>query len=187
MTIQHSTITGADLHEPKGVATAANNTVYVANGSASGAWTPLSRYLGVYTGFDSTTPAYSHSTTTSDTVLNNTFNASENNGFTILTSPNTRIRYDGTETISANVLISLSTEQASGSNKEVEWALYKNGSAIVGSRSLRTLSTSNWGSITLNGFTELSTNDYLEIFTKADGATTVLYASIQLSIVGTKK
>ena len=187
MTIQHSTITGADLHEPKGVATAANNTVYVANGSASGAWTPLSRNLGAYTGFDSTTPAYTHSTTTSDTVLNNTFTATENNGFTILTSPNTRIRYDGTETISAYVLISLSTEQASGSNKEVEWSLYKNGSAITGARSIRTLSTSNWGSITLSGFTQLSTNDYLEIFTKADGAASILYASMQLSIVGTKK
>ena len=187
MTIQHSTITGADLHEPKGVATAANNTVYVANGSASGTWTPLSRNLGAYTGFDSTTPAYSHSTTTSDTVLDNTFTATENNGFTILTSPNTRIRYDGTETISAYVLISLSTEQASGSNKEVEWALYKNGSAITGARSLRTLSTSNWGSITLSAFSQLSTNDYLEIFTKADGAASILYASMQLSIVGTKK
>ena len=187
MTIQHSTITGADLHEPKGVATAANNTVYVANGSASGTWTPLSRNLGAYTGFDSTTPAYTHSTTTSDTVLNNTFTATENNGFTILTSPNTRIRYDGTENISAYVLISLSTEQASGSNKEVEWALYKNGSAITGARSLRTLSTSNWGSITLSAFSQLSTNDYLEIFTKADGAASILYASMQLSIVGTKK
>ena len=143
--------------------------------------------FGCGTGFDSTTPAYTHSTTTSDTVLNNTFTATENNGFTILTSPNTRIRYDGTETISAYVLISLSTEQASGSNKEVEWALYKNGSAITGARSLRTLSTSNWGSITLSAFSQLSTNDYLEIFTKADGAASILYASMQLSIVGTKK
>jgi hypothetical protein len=58
---------------------------------------------------------------------------------------------------------------------------------LAGARSLRTLSTSNWGSITLSAFSQLSTNDYLEIFTKADGATTVLYASIQLSIVGTKK
>jgi len=187
MTIQHSLITGADLHEPKGVATAASNSVYVANGSASGAWSPLSRYLGAYTGFDSTTPAYTHSTTTSDTALNNTFTSTENNGFTILAAPNTRVQYNGTETISAQVLISLSTEQASGSDKEVEWALYKNGVEIPGLRSLRTLSTSNWGSITLSGFTELGTDDYLEIFTKADGAASVLYASMQLSIVGTKK
>lgn len=38
MTIQHKLITGADLHEPKGAAAAASGTVYIANGSGSGAW-----------------------------------------------------------------------------------------------------------------------------------------------------
>jgi len=41
MTIQHSVITGADLHEPKGVAAASANEVYVADGSSSGAWSIL--------------------------------------------------------------------------------------------------------------------------------------------------
>lgn len=35
----HSALTGADLHEPKGVATATSGQVYIANGSGSGAWT----------------------------------------------------------------------------------------------------------------------------------------------------
>lgn len=34
----HSTLTGADLHEPKGADGAAANTVYVANGLGSGVW-----------------------------------------------------------------------------------------------------------------------------------------------------
>ena len=34
----HSTLTGADLHESKGVASASVNTVYVADGSGSGSW-----------------------------------------------------------------------------------------------------------------------------------------------------
>lgn len=34
----HSALTGADLHEPKGVASASANTVYVANGAGSGTW-----------------------------------------------------------------------------------------------------------------------------------------------------
>lgn len=41
----HSNLTGADLHESKGVATAANGTVYVANGVGSGAWTPASSII----------------------------------------------------------------------------------------------------------------------------------------------
>jgi hypothetical protein len=38
MTIQHNLITDPDIHEPKGVATAASGKVYVSNGVGSGAW-----------------------------------------------------------------------------------------------------------------------------------------------------
>jgi hypothetical protein len=42
----HSSLTGADLHEPKGVASAAANQVYVSDGAGSGAWTSANT-LGV--------------------------------------------------------------------------------------------------------------------------------------------
>lgn len=35
---QHKDLTGADLHEPKGVAAASSNQLYHANGSGSGTW-----------------------------------------------------------------------------------------------------------------------------------------------------
>jgi len=38
MAIEHSALTGAQLHEPKGCATAADGTVYVADGAGSGDW-----------------------------------------------------------------------------------------------------------------------------------------------------
>lgn len=34
----HSTLTGAELHEPKGISIASSNEVYVANGSGGGSW-----------------------------------------------------------------------------------------------------------------------------------------------------
>ena len=37
---QHSALTGADLHEPKGVAAASAGTVYIADGVGSGSWIP---------------------------------------------------------------------------------------------------------------------------------------------------
>lgn len=40
--VAHSTLTGAELHEPKGADTAALGTVYVANGSGSGSWNSIS-------------------------------------------------------------------------------------------------------------------------------------------------
>lgn len=39
--VDHASLTGSALHEPKGVATAATKTVYVANGAGSGSWTTL--------------------------------------------------------------------------------------------------------------------------------------------------
>ena len=45
--VAHSTLSGADLHEPKGIGTAVNNTVYVANGSGSGAWLSASSTLAI--------------------------------------------------------------------------------------------------------------------------------------------
>lgn len=45
-TFAHASLTGADLHEPKGAASAASGTVYVANGSGSGSWTTLSALTG---------------------------------------------------------------------------------------------------------------------------------------------
>lgn len=38
MTIQHVNIPDAQIHEPKGVVSAANKTAYIANGSGSGSW-----------------------------------------------------------------------------------------------------------------------------------------------------
>ena len=37
----HSTLTTTELHEPKGAAAASANTVYVADGAASGAWAKI--------------------------------------------------------------------------------------------------------------------------------------------------
>ena len=36
--VQHASLTGSDIHEPKGANSASSNTLYVANGSGSGTW-----------------------------------------------------------------------------------------------------------------------------------------------------
>lgn len=40
-TIAHSTLTGTELHEPKGVSTALLGTVYRATGGGSGTWSKV--------------------------------------------------------------------------------------------------------------------------------------------------
>lgn len=44
--VQHSTLTDPNLHEPKGISTAAANTVYLANGSGTGVYTNVNRLPG---------------------------------------------------------------------------------------------------------------------------------------------
>lgn len=39
MSTEHRNLTGAALHEPKGIETAASGTVYIADGAGSGTWT----------------------------------------------------------------------------------------------------------------------------------------------------
>lgn len=38
MSVEHKDLSGSSVHEPKGIATAATNTVYTADGSGSGTW-----------------------------------------------------------------------------------------------------------------------------------------------------
>lgn len=44
--VQHSTLTDPNIHEPKGVSTAAADQLYRSNGSGSGTWTSANRFPG---------------------------------------------------------------------------------------------------------------------------------------------
>jgi len=45
--VEHNTLTGAALHEPKGIGAASSGTVYVADGLGSGAWSSATATLGI--------------------------------------------------------------------------------------------------------------------------------------------
>lgn len=48
--VLHSALTGGDLHEPKGIASATSGQEYIADGAASGAWTTVfNRNKGTFT------------------------------------------------------------------------------------------------------------------------------------------
>lgn len=51
--VAHASLTGAELHEPKGVASAPLGTVYVANGAGSGSWSAIgtSNFTGMIADF----------------------------------------------------------------------------------------------------------------------------------------
>jgi len=181
--VNHNTLTDPYLHEPKGASTALAGQIYVADGAGSGDWVENSRIFGGYLTFSTGSP-YAHSVTTSNTVINPSFTASTNNGFTGLSSPNARVRYDGTETINASIDGIFSIEQNSGTSKDVEMAIYKNGVELTGSRMIMSSFTGEWHTFALKFNTTLGTNDYIEVFIKANASTTVNFASGYLRIFG---
>lgn len=181
--INHNVLTDPFLHEPKGASTALDGQVYIADGAGSGVWTAHHRHVGGHLTFSTGSP-YAHSTTTSDTVLNPTYTLVDNNGFTGLSSPNARIRYDGTETLSASLDATFSIQQSSGSSKQVQLVFYKNGVALAGSRVIATAVNAEWHTIMLSFNTTMATNDYIEVFTQVDSAATINYASGYLRIKG---
>lgn len=184
--VEHSSLTGSALHEPKGVAAASSGEAYVANGSGSGTWQPIHRHLGAATSFSTTSPfAYTLDTDLVEKFLSFPVDSSHVTGFTVVTSPNLRFRYDDPTEVTSLINLTMSSSQASGSSKDVEWALFKNGTEIGGSRSIRSISSGSWGSISVTAVTALAQNDYIEIKTKANADNVdVNYANIYVSIIG---
>ena len=182
--VNHSSLTDPYLHEPKGVASASSGEIYMANGSGSGNWIKSHRHINGYIPFDATTPAYQHSVTTSFTPLNPSFSVTLVDGFTGSTSPNARLIYTGTETITASCSFVCNFKNNSGTDRDLEFVFYKNGSVMNGGHVVVTATSGEWKSATLADMTELSTNDYVEIFVKADAAFTLDLASASLIIDG---
>lgn len=181
--INHNTLSDPYIHESKGVSTALAGQIYVANGSGSGVWVENSRIVNGYLTFSTGSP-YSFAATTTDAVINPTFTIGTNNGFTGLSSPNARIRYDGTESIAATIDVRFSLSQASGSVKDIQLAIFKNGVELAGTRNIITTANAQYHLSSLVGVTQLNTNDYIEVFVKASAATTILFAGGTINISG---
>lgn len=180
--VNHSTLTDPYLHEPKGVASAQSGSIYVSNGAGTGEWKIHHQVIGAYIPFDPIVPAYVHPCTASDTIINPVFSIAYNEGFS--TSSPARLTYTGTQSISCQITLTLSTRNASSQDRDVVWSIYKNGSVLAGSQTIRTISPVKWGSATVTGYTVLNQNDYIEVYSRADLACDVDYAGGFLTIVG---
>jgi hypothetical protein len=184
--VNHSTLTDPYLHEPKGVASASVGSIYVADGAGSGTWSHAHHYVGGYVDFDSASPE-SQAITTTFSALDPTFALVENSGFTPLSSPNARIRYDEPENMIATISFTTSLRHAAGGARDVEIALYLNGTIINGAHMIQTTDNSEWNNMTIVGQVELTQNDYIEVWAKSSAALTLETASAFITISGVFK
>lgn len=101
-----------------------------------------------------------------------------------MSSPNARLKYTGTVTTTAKATFSISFKNNSGTSRDVELAIYKNGTELAGSHAISSAVSGEWKLLTVTGMTTFATNDYFEVFVKGSAAFTLNVASASLNIVG---
>jgi hypothetical protein len=194
-TVQHSAITDPNIHEPKGVAAATVNKLYVSNGTGSGTWKKLSppQLSGLTTNgqagdtltvdgsgnfvltgtphgqvhfYDLATP-YTLTYPSAFTKLAPTTTAGGiPSNFTEATTA--RLTYTGADTVPMSISYSVSLDQTSGTNRDIVVAIYKNGSVSNG---YSVTTTQSGQKHTLSGVhtVSMSTNDYVELYILNNG------------------
>lgn len=194
--VSHASLTGANLHEPKGADTATANKVYVSNGSGSGTWQKLSppQLSGlttngaagqvvsvdgsgnfIFTGaphgqvdfFNIATP-YTLSYPASYTKIAPTTTAGGTpSDFTETTTA--RLTYTGTDTVPISFTYSLSVDQSAASSRNIVVAIFKNGT-ITNGRSVATVNSGTISNLVGTNVVSAATNDYFEVYAYNTGA-----------------
>lgn len=196
-TIQHASIPDGQRHEPKGISSATSKQVYVADGSASGAWSKLSPQSltgvssngtsGQFVAVDGTgnfvlASAPSGSiyfyniatpyTLTYPSVFTKAAPTTIASGSSVLITEgtNARLTYTGIIPVNLDIVFTISVDQATGANRDIEAALYKNGTLVNGSNGIITATSGEKHILTCHADVPVVTNDYLEVFIKNGGA-----------------
>jgi hypothetical protein len=196
-TIAHKDIPSAQAHEPKGIQSASNKYLYVANGSGSGAWAKLSpiSLSGITTNgvagqfiavdgagnfvlasapsgsiyfYNISTP-YTLTYPSAFTKAAPTTTASGSP--TLMTEgTNARLTYTGTAPTTLDVVFSVCLDQTTGSDRDVQAVIYKNGSVVNGSHVITTVTSGQKHHLSCHADVAVVQNDYVEVYLKNDGA-----------------
>lgn len=207
MTIQHSLLTGTDLHEPKGVSSATSGQVYEATGTGTGAWvdnvpdadsitdamiqanaitaSKLAYSRGNCYYYDAVTGhtiAYSASAVKADPTTIASGYASD-----VTEGTNARLTYTGTPTAIGGARAYIALEQSTGSNKNIEIQMTKNGVLIPGGQTVATTVSGEIHSMYVEANVQLTTNDYVEVWIKnlgGSGDTVVHSLNLTTTVIG---
>lgn len=172
MPIEHNVITDPDIHEPKGVAAASDGQIYIADGAGSGDWRFLPHsyfyYDNIGTGTTITAPtAYTK-------VGPTTVGDASPHEFTH--SGTGRLTYTGTATIDVSIHSTITMKHSAGAGVDCYFQIFKNGAGVSGGQAVFTADSANYKVVTLSLHTSLSTNDYVEVFTKASSGNVIVHA-----------
>jgi hypothetical protein len=157
----HKDLSGTDLHEPKGASSASANTVYVANGAGSGAWSIISpasigwSLLSVYNSADQTIAI-------SETTANWTSTSSVvGSSLEIVSGNTTRIRALRAGTMLCTFTMAITSAAAPNCCIRIK----KNGSTYIAGAVVNIVNppASASNSITVTTTIPVALNDYIEL------------------------
>lgn len=198
MSIEHKNITDPNIHEPKGVGTAAVNTAYVATGAGTGTWRklPVQSLAGIVgdgTSGQSVVSDGAGSFALRWIIAYGQVSFANLAGPTVITYPSSytkvmvattasgssrevdesvasRLTYIGSGARVGKLLSQLSLGHTAVGAVDVQLAIYKNGVLIPRAETLCTITNAQKKQISLSTQISVVTNDYFEIFVKNNGA-----------------
>lgn len=195
--IAHKNIPSAQAHEPKGVESAVNKSLYVANGSGSGTWSKIgpqslsnistNGVAGQFVAVDGAGNFVLASAPSGSIYFYNVstpYTLTYPSAFTkaapttiasgsptlITEGTNARLTYTGASTTSLDVAYVISFDQTAGANRDIQAAIYKNGTVVPGSHGITTASSGQKHQLICHADVSVVLNDYIEIYMKNDGA-----------------
>ena len=198
MTVEHKDITDPNIHEPKGINSAAINTFYKANGTGGGTWAkvPTQGLAGVsgngvanqsiiVDGLGNQALVWQHAF--GGIYFNNIgtpYTITYPSSFVKIAPTTTGIgspkeftegatgtlTYIGTYTRQAEIHVSTCLTQSAGADRDIRIIVYKNGVAVSSSEAITGSSSGSKRHIATFTSLPLSTNDTLEVYIKNDGA-----------------
>lgn len=206
MTIEHSAIPDAELHQPKGASTAAINTTIKSDGAGATSWskiTPVNMdgltangsvgmhldsngdgtwsldYLphgSVY--FNNYAAPYVQAYAAAYAKMGITTTAS-GSPIDFTESTTNRLTYTGPTRPHFKVSWACSFDQATAANRDISIAIYKNGSLVANSELHTTTVSGNIRAMTGFSDVDLALNDYLElwIFNRGGGGNMNIYSA----------
>lgn len=168
MSIQHSAISNADLHECKGASAATAGQSIIAGGAGTATFKYANPHGSIY--FENIAAPYVLTYPTVATKAAPTTTAS-GTALEFTEATTARLTYTGADTIDMRIIFNVSLDQASGANRDVVLYIYKNGSVITGSSAINTTSSAvKVLTTSVFDIPNVATNDYFEAYIKNTGA-----------------
>lgn len=183
--VQHAAQTGADLHEPKGIASANVGDQLAADGAGSGNWINLNAYAEIVLDLTGLlTRSFPGVTPYTDFALNY---IAEHERLFSYNDTTKELTYNGAEDLIARYSLSISIKRTDiGGSPELGLAVFKDTGAgfieITSSRAAASFSGNDVASMGITGLHTLSTGDKFKLRVKTDGAIDIELRNVNWSI-----